>query len=294
MPIFFATVIADKIFGVHFVFAQFERDVRGFEEARAVGLHSVGLPGSNEATRPALQASTQSAMGAASSRWCVVITMVRLLWRKPRQQLNHLARALHVHVGERLVEQQQFRHRKQNAGQRGALAHALRILAERARQIRIEAHLAQRIGGIEARRGRDKGWRSSADFPARSARRKAWARGSCSRCARAHRSGSYSPNTLTLPCGWPQQPGQNAQQRGLAGAIFADQHVAASRLKIDRNLAQRCKDAKEFGNVIEPGARGTADGLSESCVSCVSVRGGLAGGCLVGRWRGLPTARRRA
>jgi hypothetical protein len=48
MPIFLATVMAVRSFGVDFVLAEFEGDVEGFEEAGAVGLHRVGFPGSNE------------------------------------------------------------------------------------------------------------------------------------------------------------------------------------------------------------------------------------------------------
>jgi hypothetical protein len=50
---------------------------------------------------------------------------------------------------------------------------------------------------------------------------------------------------LDRPKARPQQSGQNAQQRRLAGAVFADQHVAAARLEIDRHLAQRGKRAKQ-------------------------------------------------
>ena len=50
-------------------FAVVPGDAERFQYARAVGLHSDGDPGSNEATRPARRVSTQSAMGAASSRW---------------------------------------------------------------------------------------------------------------------------------------------------------------------------------------------------------------------------------
>ena len=83
------------------------------------------------------------------------------------EQLDHLAGALDVHVGEGLVEQKQLGNGEQDAGQRGALAHALRVLAQGAVQIRVEADLAQRLGGRKALRGRDRGWRSSAGSPAR-------------------------------------------------------------------------------------------------------------------------------
>ena len=63
------------------------------------------------------------------------------------EQLDHLAGGFDVHVGERLVEQEQLGNGEQDAGQRGALAHALRVLAEGAGEIGIEADLAQSFGG---------------------------------------------------------------------------------------------------------------------------------------------------
>ena len=68
MPIFFRYSDRRQILGIDFVLAQFERNAEAFEETCAVGLHFVGLPGSNDATRPAFRANTQSAIGAAASR----------------------------------------------------------------------------------------------------------------------------------------------------------------------------------------------------------------------------------
>src|SRR5208283_4095935 len=44
------------------------------------------------------------------------------------QQRDHLAGAFNIHVGERLVEEEQLGGGEQNASQRGALAHPLRVL----------------------------------------------------------------------------------------------------------------------------------------------------------------------
>ena len=57
-----------QVFGIDFVLAKLEGNVERFKEARAVGLHWVGLPGSSDATRPAWRVMTKSAMGAACSR----------------------------------------------------------------------------------------------------------------------------------------------------------------------------------------------------------------------------------
>ena len=83
------------------------------------------------------------------------------------EQLDHLADGLDVHVGEGLVEQEQFGLGEQDAGERGALAHALGVLAEGAVEVGIEADLAEGFGGVEGRGGRGRGWRSSGGFPRR-------------------------------------------------------------------------------------------------------------------------------
>ena len=75
-----------------------------------------------------------------------------------------------------------------------------------------------------------------------------------------------------------EQAGQNAQQRGFARAVFAEQNVAAARLEIDRDLAQRGKGAEELGDLSRRAQ--TVDGCGtiggrrrkQSC-------GQLAGGC---------------
>ena len=72
-----------QIVRVDLVFAKFEWDAERFEEASTVGFHRVGFPGAKSATRPACRRNTQSAIGAACSRWCVVITMVRFFCRNP-------------------------------------------------------------------------------------------------------------------------------------------------------------------------------------------------------------------
>jgi hypothetical protein len=61
-----------------------------------------------------------------------------------RQQLDHLRDAFNIHIGKGFIEQKQFRLREQNASQRGALLHPLRILADGARQGRIKAYLFER------------------------------------------------------------------------------------------------------------------------------------------------------
>ena len=147
---FFGDGGGGEVFGVDFVLAEFEGDAEVFKEAGAVGLHRVGFPGSNDATRPAWRRRIQSAMGAAASRWWVVMTMVRLLWRKPASRATIWLHAFDIHVGEGLVEEEQLGDGKQGAGERGALAHALGVLAESAGEFGVEAYLAEHLGGGKA------------------------------------------------------------------------------------------------------------------------------------------------
>ena len=66
------------------------------------------------------------------------------------EERDHLARAFNIHIGKRLVEQEQLGDGEQHAGERCALAHALRVLADEAVEIGVEADLAKRVGGREA------------------------------------------------------------------------------------------------------------------------------------------------
>jgi hypothetical protein len=68
------------------------------------------------------------------------------------EERDHLADAFDIHVGKGLVEKEQLGHGEEHAGERGALAHALRVLAEEAIEIGIEADLAKSFGGGEAGR----------------------------------------------------------------------------------------------------------------------------------------------
>ena len=51
--------------------------------------------------------------------------------------------------------------------------------------------------------------------------------------------------------GWLQQPGEDAQQGGFAGAVFSQQNVTAAGSEADRNLAQRREAAKEARYIVE-------------------------------------------
>ena len=69
-----------------------------------------------------------------------------------------------------------------------------------------------------------------------------------------------------------EQAGEDAEQGGFAGAVFADEDVAAAGLEVDGDLAQGGEGAKEFGNLIEPCARGTGVGLGCVCGHAFSLQ----------------------
>ena len=108
-----------------------------------------------------------------------------------REQADHFAGGMNVDVGERLIEQQNFRIVQDRAGQRHALAHALRILADGARQLRIEPDGAQSLARSARRRRCRKVGRSSAGSPCRSSRRRAATDAPCSRSRGRQPADSY-------------------------------------------------------------------------------------------------------
>jgi len=57
--------------------------------------------------------------------------------------------------------------------------------------------------------------------------------------------------------GGAEKAGENAQERGFAGAVFAEEDVAAAGLEIKRNLAESSKAAKELGHLDELRMKGT-------------------------------------
>ena len=58
--------------------------------------------------------------------------------------------------------------------------------------------------------------------------------------------GVLAAKDLDRAVSWSHEPGENPQQGGLAGAVFANEDVAAARLEVDCDLAQGGKRAKEF------------------------------------------------
>ena len=46
-----------------------------------------------------------------------------------------------------------------------------------------------------------------------------------------------------------KKAGENSQERGFSGAVFAEENVAAARLEIKRDLTECGKAAEEFGHL---------------------------------------------
>ena len=146
------------------------------------------------------------------------------------EERDHLARAFDIHVGERLVEQEQLGDGKQHAGERGALAHALRILADEAIEIGIEADLTKRVGGREAGAAGIK----TAEVA------KIFLGGELviehGRVAHVADAGAgFMRLRFAEDCDravrGTKKAGENAQQRGFSGAVFTEENIAAARLE---------------------------------------------------------------
>src|ERR1035441_8448371 len=84
-----------------------------------------------------------------------------------------------------------------------------------------------------------------------------------------------------------QQTGQNAQQRGLARAVFAEQDVAAAGFKVHRDLAQRGEGAEELRDIVEAGANGRAVSIGDRINHGISLLPGLLPGWMSEQQRGV-------
>jgi len=77
-----------------------------------------------------------------------------------------------------------------------------------------------------------------------------------------------------------KQAGEDAQEGGLACAVFADEDVATAGFKIDGDLAEGGKRAEELGDVVEASAEwgqrtvtGTEVAAALACMDTVGCGG---------------------
>ena len=166
------------------------------------------------------------------------------------EERDHLARAFDIHVGERLVEQEQLGDGEKNAGERGALAHALRVLAEEAIEIGIEADLAKSFSGREAGAA---GIETAEVAEIFLGGELVVEHGRVAHVADAGAGlvGLGFAEDVDRAVGGTKKAGENAQERGFARAVFAEEDVAAAGLEIERDLAEGGKAAEELGHLIE-------------------------------------------
>ena len=184
-----------------------------------------------------MRTPTRSPSAMASARSCVTSTVVvRLLAQDPREVVEErLARGL-VQRRERLVEQQQLGLEHERAGQRGPLGLAPRERARLAGGQRRDAE--PREPGVHPGRG----------APRASTPRKRRPRATLSRTVVSARSGSWktlamrrrtaspsagltrSPWNRTLPAVAGLEQAHHPEQRGLAGAVGADDREDLARV----------------------------------------------------------------
>ena len=143
--------------------------------------------------------------------------------------------------------------RQQHPGQGGTLPHALRVLADRAGKRGVETHRKQRLGRRKAGAGAvETGEVAQVLHGGKLVIEHR-------RMAHVADAGPLLTNLFRFTLvedargahGWLQQPGEQAQQGGFAGAIFPQQHVTAAGVKAEGDPAQSREAAKEARNVVE-------------------------------------------
>jgi hypothetical protein len=171
------------------------------------------------------------------------------------EKRNHLTDAFDIHVGKGLVEKKQLGDGEEHASERGALAHALRILAEKAVEIWIEADLAKGLGGGEAGAA---GIKTAEVAEILLGGELIVEHG---RVAHVTDAGAglvrlRVAEDADRSVRRTKKAGENAQESGLACSVFAKENVAAAGLEIERNLAESGKAAEELGHLIESRVKG--------------------------------------
>src|SRR6185312_16380717 len=160
--------------------------------------------------------------------------------------VEHLAGAGRVHVGEGFVEQEKVGLGEQDAGQGGALAHALGVLAGGAGKRWVEADgveggLRREAGAAAVESGEVAKVFGGGEFVVKHGRVAHVAD------AIAGVGGFVFAEDVEAAVGGPEEAGNNAEEGGLAGSVFAEQEVAAPALKTGSDFAQCGEGSVELG-----------------------------------------------
>jgi len=174
------------------------------------------------------------------------------------EERDHLADAFDIHVGKGLIEKEKFGNGEEHAGERGALAHALRVLAEEAIEIGIEADLAKSFGGGEA---------GSAGIKTAEVAKILLGGELVVKHGRVAHVADAGTRVVGLGVAedadravrGTEKAGENAQERGFACAVFAEENVAAAGLERERDLAESGKAAEELGHLDESRVAGSRE-----------------------------------
>ena len=168
----------------------------------------------------------------------------------PSQHRSHVARRTHIDIGERLIQQDQFRTVQDSAGQRQPLPHSLRVLADAPRKIGIEPDHAHRIAAdlvvmnaVEP--GEVAQILHAAELVVKQ-RRVAHVADAMRDLANFLRAQQSATALARL-----HQPGDDAQQRALPCSVVAQHDVQAPGRKAGRDAAQRGEPAKKFHQIFE-------------------------------------------
>ena len=186
--------------------------------------------------------------------WCGMLALVRgeddgaIGLAEAGEECDHLTDAFNIHVGEGFVEKKQLGHGEQHAGERGALAHALRVLAEKAVEIGVEADLTKSFSGRETGAA---GIKTAEVAEILLSGELVVQHGRVAHVADASTRvvGLRVAEDVDRSVRGTKKAGENAEKRGLACAVIAEKNVAAAGLERERDLAESGKRAEELGHL---------------------------------------------
>lgn len=170
------------------------------------------------------------------------------------QQLDDVSGGVGIDVGERLVEEQQRRLVEDGASERESLAHALRVLSYTALQTRVkpdsaDGALKRRVRANAVKLGEKAEVLHAGEVFVKQGRmgHVAHFRTCIFMVLAEHQDAAF---------GGLVEAGDDSQQGGFPGAVFAAQDVEAARIKFKADVPDRGGAAVNFGDVLNPDGNG--------------------------------------
>ena len=170
------------------------------------------------------------------------------------QAFEHGVRGGDVEVGEGLVEQQQVGCGEQDTGERGALTHALGVLAQTAGILGVEIDLGERFGDPTGA-----GLRGECGFVEAEQVVEVFGGGEVvvehGAVAHVGDAAAQLPGRLAedadLTVGRIGEAGEQLQERGFARAVGTEEHHTRAGGELERNVAQGDEAAEELRDAVQ-------------------------------------------